>query len=237
MDKTNSIVIRPFYKRPQNISIVKTMSVAHIKSLGSEAVDVVPAVIEDAYHMLEVMMQVKHAFFDMPNLMTLGRYRYLLELYGTTYNLKCLAALDPFTDCTSEEQRAAMKYLDRDVYDNLHNTLVLCVAASAQSILNLPLTGKATSVVPLTDKHVTVNTAYGLLNIVFRLYEPTEVTSEAVREYYLRMIACNNPALSPRSMLLLQDAKFPLGLIPGISSRAVLESTAIASPIVDLSQL
>jgi len=221
-----------FTKKKHHLKMGDNKAIRNIRIPGTELIELIPAQIEDAYHYLEIVMQMRHAYYDLPEIMTLSRYRYLLSRYEDVYNLKSLCVLDPFADVTCDLQRQAMKYLDKDVFENLHNTMVLCVSGTASEILALPRTGES-KIVFFTDRHITLPTAYGCLTITFRIFNPTSVSTEAVREKYLRMIATNNVSLSARSALLLQDVKFPLGVIPGVGSFDALVALACSAPTLD----
>lgn len=198
-----------------------TQLVSRVQSEGSELEDFIPYEVQDAYHFIDTVFQVRNAVFQVPRCITLNRYRYLLSEIGRAHEIESIFVLDPLSNSTPEQQKVGIEVMDKGAYDALSNLLVLCVSGTAQSILNLPV-DSSTSVVPFHDIQVSGMTLFGLFTLVFRVLTPVSVTCNASREFYLRQIASNNPALSVRSMLLVTDPLFPLHLIPGVGNYTTL---------------
>lgn len=223
-------IVTPLTKRPEPVEFLREcLATDHIRRVGMDFIDLVPPTIEDAYNFIGVTMQIRHAVYDMPNVMTLSRFRYLLTQYRDVMKLSAPMALDPFVDMTSEEQKMEMKFLDKDVFDNLNNTMVFCVVSSGQSLIDAPLDNDG-RVVPFVDKYRVLSTEFGYLQVIYRCFEPYCFASESVRRCMLRAVAANHPSLSVRSMMLLVDMKFPLSLIPGVGNALNLEFLACDAP-------
>lgn len=224
----NTLIVHPFAKNRQTMSS-HTEGVKHIIGAGPEVVNLVPAVIEDAYNFLGVIMNVRHSFFDMPNLMTLGKFRYLLSQYSSVMGLQAPLCLDPFSTMTAGEQAQEMRYLDEDTFNNLNNVLVFCVVNSAEELIDMPLDAGG-HILPWVDKYRTISTNFGILQVIYRCVQPSVVSSENTRRCLLRLVASTSIHISPRSAMLLTDMKFPLSLIPGVSNYPLLERVAKGAP-------
>lgn len=222
-------IVKPFFHRRQRMIMGDNKTTRRVEQIGTEIVQMIPAEIEDSYHMLNTVMEIRNVLIDLPDLMTLGRFRYLISQYVQRFNLKMLNVLDPFYECSDKEQQEMLQYIDKDVFENFHNTIIMCVARTVRQIQALPLSPQ-TQTVRFTDKQLATPTPYGILMITFRLYTPESVTSERRRQHYLRMIAACSDSISVRSALLLQDPKFPLAFIPGIQDDEMLEQVALGVP-------
>lgn len=193
----------------------------------------IPAEVQDAYHFLDLVFNVRNAFFQTPRGMTLNRYQLLLSEMGRVYNITCISVLDPLSEASKSQQFDALQYIDEDIYHHFNNLMVYCVGLSGSTISELPLEPE-TCVVRFVDKNLTVLTPFGYLSIIFRVFTPTGVSSSRAREFYLRQLASCNPAVSTRASLLLTDPMFPLRLIPGVLDYVTLVSLARGAQYVNM---
>lgn len=225
---THTIV--PFAKHPQHrYDDIKTMSLSHRIGAGSELVEFIPATIEDAFNFISVTFHIRHAYFRQPDLMTLGRYRYMLSQFELIYGIESQFSFDPFSKLSLSEQTRDARMIDLDVYSALSNKLILCVTLTADQILALPVSTSA-DVMLFVDKCLTQETNHGVLVVTFRCFQPVAVNSEATRTKLLRLLASASEALSARSMLLLSDSNIPLVMVPGVQSQLALVNLARTVP-------
>lgn len=184
----------------------------------------IPSEYQDVYQFVDMVFSVRNAVFQVPWCMTLNRFRYITYEFARVRNHPSVVALDPLRDTSDQEARELEQNIDLEAFSCFTGLLVLCVGSTLSEIRALPL-GES-SVCPFTDRFMYRQTAHGVLQISFRVYRPVTVTSENHRERYIRQIASLNPTLSPRVSMLLTEARVPLVLIPGITTRPALEAVA-----------
>lgn len=218
-------IISPFHKNMDRRSVRNDSVVSEVTKSGSEIADFVPSEIQDSYHFIDIVFTLRNAVFQAPKCITLNRFIYLIEEESRVDQTECILCLDPRASITSDEQVKAAQLMTEDQVKRYHNTLVLCVGSSSSTILNLPVDPSQT-VAKFIDKHLFLETCYGPLNVVYRVFRPESVGSESAREFHLRHLASMNPSLSPRTSLLITDPMFPLRLIPGVGTLEVLKCLA-----------
>jgi len=189
----------------------KSVQVSYMEDVDLEAS--LPALIQDNYHWLDLVLSIQHPVFDLPNMITYGRYRYVIDAMITRTGYAGLRALDPKLDVDPATRVLALQAVDEVHRHVLHKSLVVSIGQTVDEILSLPVIPNHGFLCSQEDIYIELACTPKKVSFVHRILRFKGVLRQDHRYDILRLKATESSTLSIRSMLLLTDRLIPRELI------------------------